>query len=356
MPALQSKDKILVTGGSGFIAAHVCKTLLEQGHPVRTTVRNDSKGLYLKELFQGKGDFEYVIVEDIGKVGFELVRELELMLAQPHCFDEAVTGVEGIAHTASPFYLNAGNAAELIDPAVQGTVGLLQSALDKGSAVKRIVVTSSVAAIMMPKTGAFTFTEECWNTESPEVIEKEGDKASGPHMYRASKTLAERAAWNFCETNQPNWDLVVVNPPFAFGPIIHQVDKPEQLNTSVATFYAYTHGQKTEADLGGSPGNWADVRDIAYGHFRALVVPEASGERFILASGPFSSQGIVDVIHSFVPEVKGVPIGKPGSGKEVEARSVVFSSEKAQKVLGVDFMSFEKCLLDMHHSLEQRFT
>ncbi|WVQ78700.1 hypothetical protein IAT38_000787 [Cryptococcus sp. DSM 104549] len=338
MPALAPKSRILVTGGSGFIAAHVCQRLLREGHPVRATVRSEKKGEYLKNLFEGLGGFEYVLVDDISK---------------PHAFDEAVRDVDGVAHTASPFYLNASSAKELIEPAVQGTVGLLQSVLDHGSTVKRVVVTSSVAAIMMPKTGPFTFTEEDWNTESPEVVEKEGDQAPGSHLYRASKTLAERAAWDFMDSNKPEWDLVVLNPPFVFGPIIHQVESPQQLNTSVATFYGYTHGMQKEANLATSPGNWADVRDVSYSHYRALVVPEARGERFILAVGPFSSQRLADVINTFTPKVPDVPVGTPGSGKAIEDQCVVFSSAKAQKVLGVKFRPFEECLKDMHESLKR---
>ncbi|ORY26767.1 putative D-lactaldehyde dehydrogenase [Naematelia encephala] len=340
MVAISPEETVLVTGASGFIAAHLCQLLLAEGYRVRGTVRTNAKGDYLKNLFEGKGEFEYVIVEDIAK---------------PGAFEQAVKGVQGIAHTASPFFLNAAKVDDLVKPAVQGTVGVLQSAQKYGDQVKRVVVTSSVAAIMQPGPGPYTLTEDFWNTESPQVLEKEGDAASGPHKYRGSKTLAERAAWEYVKESQPPWDLVVVNPPFAFGPIIHQVSKPEDINTSVATFYAFTHGGKTESDLGTSPGNWADVRDIAQGHLRALIVPEASNRRFILSAGPFTSQEIVDEIHTWKPEVPNVPIGKPGNGKAIASQAVTFSGERASAVLGVTFRSFGECLRDMHESLEKRF-
>jgi hypothetical protein len=135
-----------------------------------------------------------------------------------------------------------------------------------------MVITSSVAAILSPSpSGAkhsgppYTFTESDWNDHSTNVVEKEGNDASGADKYRASKTLAEKSAWELLEKEKPGWDLTTVNPPFVFGPIIHQVDLPEKINTSVATFWAYCTGKKTDEDLTASVGNWIDVRHAPAG-------------------------------------------------------------------------------------------
>ncbi|KAG6855973.1 hypothetical protein H0H87_008871 [Tephrocybe sp. NHM501043] len=125
MPTISTGDKILVSGANGFIAIWVVRRFLEKGYTVRGTVRSADKGKYLEKYFKSYGDkFEIVVVEDITKEG---------------AFDEAVKGVDAIAHTASPFYLTAASVNELIGPAVNGTVGILKSAVKNGQGVKRIV-------------------------------------------------------------------------------------------------------------------------------------------------------------------------------------------------------------------------
>ncbi|GHJ85946.1 hypothetical protein NliqN6_2348 [Naganishia liquefaciens] len=349
MPAIQEGSLVLVTGASGFIAAHLCSTLLCNGHKVRGTVRSKEKGEYLKNLFKGVGQFEYVIVEDI---------------ADPNAFDEAVKGVEGIAHTASPFYLDAQTHDELLKPAIEGTVNVMRSALKNNPHLKRLVITSSVAAVVDPNPRGeqhangppYTMDERDWNEYSPKVVEEKGVDAPGSDKYRASKTLAERAAWKFMEENKPSWDFATINPPLVFGPIIHQVDSPENLNTSVANFWSYIEGKKTDDDLKESSGNWVDVRDVALAHYKALTVPAAGGNRFITSNGPFNGQDVVDIIHAFPgPALDKVPRGKPGTGKEINAKANVFSGEKAHKVLGIDYTELMVCLEDMYKSLQEKF-
>lgn len=154
-------------------------------------------------------------------------------------FDEAVKGVDAIEHTASPFHFNVTEPDELIRPAVAGTRSVLESALKHGSSVKRVVVTSSVAAILEMVPDAPVFTENDWNNLSVQEIETKGKGASVPDMYRASKTLAERAAWAFVEENKGKigFDLVVINPPMVMGPVLHEVDNPDNLNTSMLDWY-----------------------------------------------------------------------------------------------------------------------
>lgn len=351
MPAVPKGSLVLVTGASGFIAAHLCSVLLINGYKVRGTVRSTEKGKYLKRLFDGVGDFEYVIVEDI---------------ADPHAFDEAVKGVDGIAHTASPFYLDAKTHDELLKPAIEGTVNVMRSAQQFNPHLKRLVITSSVAAVVSPNPSGekhaggppYTMDEDDWNEYSPKVVEEKGVDAPGSDKYRASKTLAERAAWKFMEDNHPSWDFATINPPLVFGPVIHQVESADKLNTSVANFWAYIEGKKTDDDLKESGGNWVDVRDVAYAHYAALTTPEAANQRFIVSAGPFNGQDVVDIIHSFPDQSKRfphVPVGKPGAGKEINDKANVFKGEKAERVLGVEYKTLRVCVEDMYKSLEEKF-
>lgn len=147
--------QILLTGASGFLAAHVGQQLLQRGYRVRGTVRSAEKGEYLKQLYKKDGieGFEYVIVEDVEQVrSQQLARarclHLQFKLIALHnlqdgAFDKAVIGVDGIAHTASPFHFKVEDPhKDLINPAVKGTTGILHSALLEPK-VQRIVITSS---------------------------------------------------------------------------------------------------------------------------------------------------------------------------------------------------------------------
>ena len=147
--------------------------------------------------------------------------------------------MDAIAHTASPFHFKAVEPEELIVPAVHGTTGILASALKNAPSVKRIVITSSCAAVLTPAPDPRTFSEENWNEASIVEVKEKGKDAPAIAKYRASKTLAERAAWDFWNghKSEVGWDLVVLNPPFVFGPFLHEADKPENLNESAREFY-----------------------------------------------------------------------------------------------------------------------
>ncbi|KAK9233994.1 hypothetical protein V1525DRAFT_414551 [Lipomyces kononenkoae] len=119
----------LLTGASGFIAGHVLKILLKEGYTVKATVRSKSKADYLKDLYHGDAKLSFEIVEDIGA---------------PGAFDEAVKGVDVIVHTASP----SNPVKDLLDPAIKGTKSILQAAKNFAPQVKRIIITSSFAAIL----------------------------------------------------------------------------------------------------------------------------------------------------------------------------------------------------------------
>ncbi|AAW43616.1 hypothetical protein CNBE3560 [Cryptococcus deneoformans B-3501A] len=343
MTAITKGDYILVTGASGYIASQTVKEFLKEGYRVRGTVRSQDKGEYLKQLFEGLGAFDYVIVEDITKDGI---------------FDEAVKGIDAVAHLASPFYIsNVKDPQELIGPAVKGTTGVLKSIQKENPKVKRVVITSSVASIMSVRSrkGPVVYTEEDWNVDSIPYVEENGVNSDGGESYRASKTLAEKALWKFIEDEKPSWDAVAINPPLVLGEIIHQCDDPTKLNTSVFHFWEWASGRKSEKDLPGGGANWVDVKDVALGHVRALTVPEAGGQRFIVGAGPFAAQDYCDVLHKRFPEIPNIPVGKPNSHDEIVKGANIFDGSKATKVLGIQYSSFEETVVEMAESLRKRF-
>jgi nucleoside-diphosphate-sugar epimerase len=225
MVAISPPAKVLVTGANGYLATWVVKKYLEAGYSVRGAVRSLTKSAFLKDKFAQYGDrFELVVVEDITKDG---------------AFDKAVKGVDAIAHTASPFHYNSTNPdgmsncfwmpillvvddqtySDLIVPAVQGTTAILNSALKHGSTLKRVVLTSSAVAALEVTTVPRVFTESSWNEAALEAVKTKGSAAGPFVIYCASKTLAEKAAWEFvaAHNSEISWDLAVINPSLILG-------------------------------------------------------------------------------------------------------------------------------------------
>ncbi|KAG9048778.1 methylglyoxal reductase (NADPH-dependent) gre2 [Tulasnella sp. UAMH 9824] len=342
MPAVLPPAKVLVTGASGFIGAWVAKALLERGFTVVGTVRSDLKGEYLRTLFkQYENRFTYVLVPDVGKRG---------------AFDEAVVGVDAVAHVASPVSFSAGDPQELIGPAVSGTLSTLESVKAHGTSVRRVVITSSKASIVndKPQAGWPTFDETDWNDVSPREIELRGKDAEPIHKYRASKVLAERAAWDFVENNKDSisFDLVTVLPSFVFGPIIHEVTSLASLNLSIQQFHDYTthHEPPTPAGkLTGPPMDMVDVRDTALIHVLALETPEAGSERFIASAAGFTPQVLLDAAHASGPR-DDVPRGNPGTGT-VQPMAL---GGKAERAFGIKYRPVQETVLDTLNSLREK--
>ncbi|KXN81604.1 NADPH-dependent methylglyoxal reductase GRE2 [Leucoagaricus sp. SymC.cos] len=339
MPVVPAPAKVLVTGANGYIAMWLVRLLLEQGYYVRGTVRTSDKGKHLTEYFGKRGfgpdKLEIVVVEDIAKA---------------RAFDEAVKGVDAIEHTASPFVANIVDPQGYIKPAVQGTVGILQSALKHAPNVKRIVITSSCGAVMAPPSKPTVFTEKDWNQDSIDDVEKNGVNAIAMSKYRTSKTLAEKAAWKFYEENKANvkWELVVINPPFVFGPPIHEITGgPAKLNTSLKSWYDVIvgDGPKTQ-ELFYASNSWVDVRDTALGHLLAIQTEAAAGERIIISSGSYVWQDWLDAANKIQPyplpnhpPVKGIP------GLE-KTFNIQYNTEKEGRIFGIKLKTMEETTRD----------
>lgn len=336
MPAAGPNSLILVTGASGFLAAHCCLQLLERGHSVRGTVRSNEKGDYLKQLFARHGDkFTYVIADD---------------LETPGVFDNAVKGVDGVLHTASPFHMDAEGKAQtaLINPALKGTKSVLAS-IAKEPKIQRVVITSSFASIidMNGKTMPYTFTEADWNETDPAAAAKDGQNQAPLSAYRASKTLAERAAWEFVETNQVPFDIVTINPPLVMGPIIHQVKSPDALNTSAKNIWNLIHGGQP------NPGAAVDVRDTAQAHVEALLRGQAGNQRYAPTIGVYNWQQCADIVHN--SKRHGISDEwKKGTRTEIEGDMPKFQLDgsKSERELGLQYHSLQAIIEDTLESFQ----
>jgi nucleoside-diphosphate-sugar epimerase len=252
---------VLVTGGSGFIGSHSIVQLLAAGHQVRTTVRNLKREGDVRAMVREGG------IEPGDRLSF-FAADLENDAGWP----QAVRGCEYVLHVASPFPATLPkHEDELIVPAREGAVRVLRAARDGG--VKRVVLTSSFAAIgygHKPQTAPFT--EHDWtNPNGPGVL-----------PYTKSKTLAERAAWDFITSEGGGLELSVVNPVGVFGPALGP-----DYSTSILIIQRMMDGA-----MPGVPRirfGAVDVRDVVDLHIRAMTHPAAKGERFLAVAGDFLS-------------------------------------------------------------------
>ncbi|KAL2160168.1 hypothetical protein VTH06DRAFT_1824 [Thermothelomyces fergusii] len=339
--------KVLLTGGSGFIAAHILEQLLAKGHSVVTTVRSEEKAAKIREAYPEKvasGDLVTAIVPDI---------------AQPNAFDEVVKtpGLEVVLHTASPFHFNIQDPKELLDPAVIGTTGILRAVAASAPTVRRVVVTSSFAAIVDEahlRDPAHTFSEGSWNPVTAEEVHRHPATA-----YRASKTFAERAAWDFVRDPAAGarFDLVTINPPMVFGPVAHHLAGLDALNTSNQRFLDCLQGRwRDEVPTTGPVVIWVDVRDVAEAHVKAgLELPEAGGKRLFVTAGLFSNAELARIARKNFPEdADRLPTEQAGGGElPAENERFRFDNSETNKLLGIKYRSFEESVVDTIKSLKK---
>jgi dihydroflavonol-4-reductase len=242
---------VLVTGGSGYLAGWCIIDLLQRGYRVRTTVRNPSR----------ERDVHAAVESQVGQGAHLTVHEADLM-SDEH-WDNVIEGCDFVLHVASPFPpKQPKDPDELIVPAREGTLRVLRKALDHD--VKRIVVTSSIAAVRLAKGGKAKILDESDWTDPD-------DPSLTP--YVRSKTIAELAAWDLVKERGAEDRLAVVNPGAIIGPVLH-----DDVSYSLQAIQRLLDGGPGVPRLGFS---FVDVRDVADLEIRAMTAPEAGGQRFI---------------------------------------------------------------------------
>ncbi|KAK7264045.1 hypothetical protein RJT34_31648 [Clitoria ternatea] len=315
---------VCVTGASGYIASWIVKFLLQRGYTVRATVRNPGDHKKLEHLLKLEG-------------AKERLHLFKADLLAENSFDSVVEGCDGVFHTASPFIVNVKDPqTELLDPAVKGTLNVLKSCV-KSPSVKRVVLTSSVAAVAYnerPKTPEVV-VDETWFS-NPDYCRENGI------WYMLSKTLAEDAAWKFAKEN--SIDLVTVNPAMVVGPLLQA-----ELNTSAAAILNLINGSETFPN---DTYGWINVKDVANAHIQAYEIASASG-RYCLVERVAHFSELAKILRDLYPTYQ---VPKKAANDKPYVSTFQVSKEKA-KTLGIEFIPLEVSLKETVESLkEKKFT
>ena len=322
------EQTVLVTGGSGFLGGWCLVELLQRGYRARTTVRDLAREGEVRAAVGTQVD----VGDRLDVVAADLTKD--------DGWADAVAGCEYVLHVASPFPpAQPKNPDELIVPARDGTLRVLRASLAAG--VKRIVLTSSVAAVRRPGPGSVAngreLTEDDWNDPD------------NPHTtpYTRSKTIAERAAWDFMRAEGGDTELVVVNPTFILGPPLTAAT-----GSSMYLIKAMFSGEMSVAPR--HRFGIADVRDVADLHIRAMAAPAAAGKRFIGVSDhpPMSYLELAELLRRrFGPLAARVPTEEaPGD----DLPRLVIHNDRAKDELGWHPRPAETTIADTVENLRER--
>ncbi|WEO77410.1 aldehyde reductase [Cryobacterium sp. SO2] len=253
-----TQQRVLITGGSGFIAGHTILQALEAGHRVRTTVRSLGKEAGVR-----------AVLTDAGMVDGENLSFVEADLLSDKGWADAVAGMDYVLHVASPVQPgHVENEDNLIVPAREGTLRVLRAARDAG--VKRVVLTSAFHAVSWGHPhNDHVFTEADWT-----VLDGPGVDA-----YGKSKTLSERAAWDFIASEGGEMELVTLLPVAVMGPVMGN-----DISGSNHIVQSMLNGAMPAFPHIFIP--IVDVRDVASAHILAMTAADAAGQRFLISNGP----------------------------------------------------------------------
>jgi dihydroflavonol-4-reductase len=270
--------KVLLTGVTGFLGSHTAIQLLNKGYEVIGTVRSKDRIDSIKEVIAAHTD-------QVRKLTFAVAD-----LSDKNIWTELAKGVEFVQHVASPFPRELPkHEDELILPAKNGALNILKAAAVNG--VKRVVITSSLAAIAYGKSTEElnqVFNENDWTD-----INRKEDITP----YLKSKTIAEKAAWDFIRNNPSSLELVTVCPGAILGPVIEK-----DFGTSANIVIALLNGSYPALPKIGF--DVVDVRSVADLLIRAMEMPKAAGNRYIAASEYLTMKDVSNILKEHYPERK----------------------------------------------------
>ncbi|KAI2610023.1 NAD(P)-binding protein [Hypoxylon fragiforme] len=345
MTTPQTKGTILITGAGGLVGGQIIREALESGFSVRIAARSASSASRTASRFPSHAS----------RLSTAVVADMTTAASYAPAFaDGAITAV---VHAASPFVLAPrDNVQDLLVPATRGATAILDAVRAYGGGagkVRSVVATSSFAAVVDVGRGrreGHTYTEADWN---PATWEEAAAAADGVVAYCASKALAERGMWAWMDDAQRKggggaavgFGLTTICPPWVFGPYAWELSDTKGLSESIGLLDRILDAEAVPPfDFGG----YADAREVAAAHVRAIERPEmAAGRRFIVGQG-FRYQAAVDAAREALPELRGrLPVGTPGEW--VDAYEI--DGGAAERVLGVRYGRLRDTVRDTYVQL-----
>ncbi|TFK26957.1 NAD(P)-binding protein [Coprinopsis marcescibilis] len=324
-----SKQLVLVTGVTGFIAGQVAQSFVDAGYRVRGTVRSGKR-----DQVTPTEDIEFVQIDDISTADFT----------------EALKGVYAVIHVASPLAGRA-SAEETLNAAVDGTLNVLTQA-EKLGITKFVVTASSADCIDYTKSATpgfanLNFTEKDWGVTSREVAI--ANAANAFFVYSASKTLAEKAVWEFAK-HHPHVDVATVLPGFVFGPYAKGYPYPS--DPKVLGTMAWPFALINGGTLPVVPPWITDVRDVAKAHVLALSLPPVApgtnleDKRFLINGGNYTWKEAAIHLKKVLSVELAERLTDPASIADLPGIPSTLDTTRAKAVLGLEFISPEKTLED----------
>lgn len=283
-----------------------------------------------------------------GQLAYTIVKDI----VANDAFNDAVRIKEfdAILHVASPFHYNPKDAKkDLIDPAVNGTLGILNAAKLNAPSVKRIIITSSFSAVINLKNPEVLYNEHHFNPITAEEAYEDGVQA-----YRASKTFAERAAWEFVQSQNPHFSITTMCPPLILGPPTPWLQSVDSINTSNERLVGLLQGKWRQKLPPTASWYWVDVRDVALAHVRAMEKPQAANRRFLLMQGTMSNAEIARVAVAEFPALAGKVPQRLDSDKPSDLFKV--DTTPSVEILGIEYRGLDKCIVDTIYSLNVSVT
>ncbi|XP_042483022.1 phenylacetaldehyde reductase-like [Macadamia integrifolia] len=312
---------VCVTGASGYIASWLVKLLLAKGYTVKASVR---------DLSDPKKT-EHLLALDGAK---ERLHLFKANLLEEGSFDSLVDGCTGVFHTASPFYHAVTDPqAELLDPALKGTLNVLESCA-KTPSIKRVVVTSSLAAVAYNRTPRTpdVVVDETWYSDAEFCRENKV-------WYLLSKTLADEASWKFVK--EKGIDMVTINPSMVIGPLLQPT-----LNTSAEAILNLVNGAQTYPN---ATFGWVNVKDVADAHILAFENPSANG-RYVLVERVVHNSQLLKTLCELYPTL---PLPKKCADDKPYVPTYQVSKEKP-RTIGVNYTPLEVSLKETVDSLKEK--
>jgi len=340
--SLPAGATVCVTGATGFIALHLVQQLLTEGYRVIATVRssNERKLAPLAALAP-LGDLQIITGCDLMTAG---------------SFDHAAADAEVCFHTASPFWMDSRISQpmqQLVHPAEQGTVNVLDACARPSSRVRRVVLTSSFAAIMnvggrTPWPLDFEYCEDHWNISSAPDVEGTFPEPVNAHAFRWSKTVAEKAAWEHHGKTTGKFDVATILPPMVLGENKQQLTGVEDLNQSSLILFNLLAGNMKHV-IPGSVG-FVDVSDVAKAHVLAAGVPKAGGQRYLCSGVTKTWLQIVEMLRVMYPTA---PLPTTCPDGSTTQPCLLLRNDKIKEDLAMEFIPLDQTLQAQCNALEQ---